>query len=153
MKLASVRKKTRGMRKKARNLALWAEYHKKLDIDSLMKYRKEYVKIWIDPFYRLYQLTPNKVGKKNPKYRFRKQVLSQLFEIYLAWQEQLDRLEQPYYLKIWLGDPEFMDSHIPLWINSNGKDVGTVTMSGKVTSTPSKKGAKRSAKLLKSMSI
>ncbi len=118
MKLASVRKKTRGMRKKARNLALWAEYHKKLDIDSLMKYRKEYVKIWIDPFYRLHQLTPNKVGKKNPKYRFRKQVLSQLFEIYLAWQEQLDRLEQPYYLKIWLGDPEFMDSQVVAAVDS-----------------------------------
>ncbi|WP_433942815.1 hypothetical protein [Paenibacillus sp. SN-8-1] len=36
----------------------------------------------------------------------------QLIEIYLAWQEKLEQLNQPYYLKIWLADPEFMDSQI-----------------------------------------
>lgn len=118
MKLISIHKKTRGMRKKAKNLILWADYHKKLNIDSLIKYHKEYVKIWIYPFYRLYQITPNKVGKKNPKNRFRKQVFYQLIEIYLAWQEELNQLNQPYYLKIWLGDPEFMDSQVVAAIDS-----------------------------------
>ncbi len=112
MKFTSVHKKTRGMRKKARNLAAWAEYHKELDIDSLLRYRKDYVKIWIDPFYRLYQITPNQVGKKNPNYRFRKQVLYQLLDIYSAWQKKLEQSDQPYYLNIWVGDPEFMDSQV-----------------------------------------
>lgn len=100
------------MKKKARKLASWTEYHKHLDIESLLKYRKEYVKIWIKPFYNLYQINSNKVGKKNPTYKFRKQVLYQLIEIYLAWQEKLEQLKQPYYLKIWLADPEFMDSQV-----------------------------------------
>lgn len=50
MKLTSIHKKTRGMKKKVRKLASWAEYQKQLDIESLLKYRKEYVKIWIKPF-------------------------------------------------------------------------------------------------------
>lgn len=112
MKFTSIHKKTRGMRKKARNLARWSEHHKELDIDSLIRHRKDYVKIWIDPFYRLYQITPNKIGKKNPKHRFQKQILYQLLDIYSAWQKKLDELDQPYYLKIWIGDPEFMDSQV-----------------------------------------
>jgi len=112
MRLTSIHKKTRGMKKKARKLALWAEYHKQLNIESLLKHRKEYVKIWINPFYNLYQINSNKVGKKNPRYKFRKQVLYQLIEIYLAWQENLEQLNQPYYLKIWAADPEFMDSQL-----------------------------------------
>lgn len=112
MKLTSIHKKTRGMKKKVRKLASWAEYQKQLDIESLLKYRKEYVKIWIKPFYNLHQINPNEIGRKNPTYKFRKQVLYQLIEIYLAWQKKLEQLKQPYYLKIWLADPEFMDSQV-----------------------------------------
>ncbi|MCT2197591.1 hypothetical protein M3G15_20995 [Paenibacillus sp. p3-SID1389] len=112
MKFTSIRKKTRGMKKKARKLASWAEHHKQLDIESLLKHRKEYVKIWIKPFYNLYQINSKEVGKKNPTYKFRKQIFYQLIEIYLAWQEKLEQLNQPYYLKIWLADPEFIDSQV-----------------------------------------
>jgi uncharacterized protein (DUF736 family) len=112
MKFTSIHKKIRGMKRRARKLASWTEYHKQLDIDSLLKYRKEYVKIWIRPFYNLYQINSNEIGKKNPNYKFRKQVLFQLIEIYSAWKEKLDQLKQPYYLKIWLADPEFMDSQV-----------------------------------------
>ncbi|MGG1876394.1 hypothetical protein ABDI30_02200 [Paenibacillus cisolokensis] len=117
MKLTSIHKKIRGMRKKARKLETWADYHKQLHVDSLLQYNKEYVKLWISPFYNLYQINPNLIGRKNPPYKFRRQVFYQLIEIYVAWQEQLEQLNQPYYLKIWLGDPEFMDSQIVAAIN------------------------------------
>lgn len=114
----SVRKKTRGMSRRARNLPHWGAYHKKLDIGSLVKDQKEYVKLWISPFYNLHQINKNEVGKKNPPYKFRTQVLDQLMEIYLEWEKKLNNLKEPYYLKIWVGDPEFMDSQVVAAVRS-----------------------------------
>lgn len=106
------------MKKKARRLSSWTEYHKQLDIESLLKHEKEYVKIWIKPFYNLYQINSKTWGRKNPSYKFRKQVFNQLIEIYLAWEDKLKELKEPYYLKIWLADPEFMDSQVVAAIGS-----------------------------------
>ncbi|MFC4777291.1 hypothetical protein ACFO9Q_10905 [Paenibacillus sp. GCM10023252] len=112
MKFTSIKKKLRGMRRRARKLPLWGIHHKNLDLVSLIKNKKDYVKLWISPFYRLYQLNSKEVGKRNPPNRFRKQVIYQLIEIYLEWQRKLDQMNEDYYLKIWLGDPEFMDSQV-----------------------------------------
>lgn len=112
MKFTSIHKKIRGMRRRARKIPLWGNYHKNLDIDAVINYKKEYVKLWISPFYNLYQINDNEVGKKNPPYKFRVQVMHQLIDIYQEWKKQLDRLNEPYYLKIWLGDPIFMDSQV-----------------------------------------
>lgn len=112
MEFTSIKKKIRGMRRRARKLPLWGTYLKDLDIESLNRNKNDYVKLWIPPFYNLYQINFNEVGKKNPPYRFRKQVIYQLIEIYLEWQRKLDQMNEHYYLKIWLGNPEFMDSQV-----------------------------------------
>ena len=112
LKLVSVRKKVRGMRRKRRKLNSWSAYYKELDISALLKYNKVYVKVWISPFYNLFKYSDRKIGKKNPPHRFRKQVLHELIDIYLAWDDQLKRLNEPYYLMIWIGDPDFMDSQV-----------------------------------------
>ncbi|WMT39729.1 hypothetical protein RE628_20380 [Paenibacillus sp. D2_2] len=39
-------------------------------------------------------------------------------EIYLEWESKLESLDEPYYLKIWLGDPKFIDSQVVTAINS-----------------------------------
>ncbi|GAA0133939.1 hypothetical protein YSY43_07790 [Paenibacillus sp. YSY-4.3] len=118
MKLTSIKKKIRGMKKKARKLSAWTEYYKQLDTEALIKYEKEYVKIWINPFYNLYQINSKTIGRKNPSYKFRKQVFNHLIEIYLAWEDKLKQMEEPYYLKIWLADPEFMDSQVVAAVGS-----------------------------------
>ncbi|MBD3922923.1 hypothetical protein H8B09_29720 [Paenibacillus sp. PR3] len=112
MKFTSVHKKIRGMKRRARKLSSWTEYHKQLDIESLLKHNKEYVKVWIKPFYNLHYINANKVGKKNPPKKFRKQIIFRLIEIFMSWEEKLEQLKQPFYLKIWLADPEFMDSQV-----------------------------------------
>ncbi|WP_213471210.1 hypothetical protein [Paenibacillus dendritiformis] len=114
MKLISVHKKTRGMRRRARSLQLWGAHHKTLDIDSLTRNKRAYVKVRIPPFCHLHRINEREAGKKKPPYRFRKQTLHHLIEIYRAWKKQLDatKKKEPYYLKIWLGDPEFMDSQV-----------------------------------------
>ncbi|WNR46860.1 hypothetical protein [Paenibacillus roseipurpureus] len=121
MKFTSIYKKVRGMKRRARKLPLWGNYQKELNLESLLNRKKHYVKLWINPFYNLYQIGKDKVGKKNPPFKFRKQVLYQLIEIYLAWQEKLSQLDEPYYLKIWLGDPEFIDSQVVTALGSEIK--------------------------------
>ncbi|GIO31722.1 MULTISPECIES: hypothetical protein [Paenibacillus] len=117
-KFTSIRKKTRGMSRRARKLPDWGAYHQELDVEGLCKHQKEYVKLWISPFYNLHQISENEVGKKNPPYKFRKQVLEQLIVIYLEWEQKLIELKKPYYLKIWVGDPEFMDSQVVAAVRS-----------------------------------
>jgi hypothetical protein len=118
MKLVSIHKKIRGMRSKARRLSTWASYYKELKMNVLLKYNKEYVKIWINPFHNLYKYNERKVGKKNPPKRFCKQIFHELINIYLEWESKLTELDAPYYLKIWIGDPEFMDSQVVTAIRS-----------------------------------
>lgn len=43
MKFISIKKKIRGMRRRARKLPLWGTYHKDLDIESLNRNKKDYV--------------------------------------------------------------------------------------------------------------
>lgn len=114
----SVRKKTRGMSRRAKNLLHWGAYHKQLDHDYLIEHQKEYVKLWISPFYNLHQINKNEIGKKNPPYKFRRQVLDQLIDIYLEWEKKLSEIKEPYYLKIWVGDPGFMDSQVVAAVRS-----------------------------------
>lgn len=100
------------MRRRARKLSSFTEKYKDLDIDYLNKYHKHYVKMWISPFYNLYNYNDTKVGKKNPPTRFCKEILYHLIEIYLEWERRLERNAEPYYLRLWIGDPEFIDSQI-----------------------------------------
>lgn len=65
-KFTSIRKKTRGMSRRARKLPDWGAYHQELDVEGLCKHQKEYVKLWISPFYNLHQISENEVGKKIP---------------------------------------------------------------------------------------
>ncbi|MEF2248373.1 hypothetical protein [Paenibacillus sp. IITD108] len=112
MKFISIKKKLRGTRRIVRKLPTWGERYKYLDISNLRMYGKEYVKVWINPFYNLHQYSQNKVGKRNPSYKLQKLIFFQLIEIYLSWEKQLASSNEPYYLKLWIGDPEFIDSQL-----------------------------------------
>jgi len=118
MKFTSIKKKLRGTRRIVRRLPTWGERHKYLDINNLRKYGKKYVKVWISPFYNLYKYSEHKVGKRNPTYKLQKLILFQLIEIYLLWEKELANLEEPYYLKLWIGNPEFIDSQIVAAVGS-----------------------------------
>ncbi|MBK9449519.1 MAG: hypothetical protein IPN95_08900 [Bacteroidetes bacterium] len=68
-----------------------------------------YAKIRVHPWNRL-SLT-NSVTPE-PRGMTKQKILSGLIDIYEDWKNQLDKLGQPYYLKIWLFEPRFSKSQV-----------------------------------------
>lgn len=48
----------------------------------------------------------------SPKGEIRAHVLGALLDIYDCWKKQLDKTGQPYYLKLWLFEPRFLQSQV-----------------------------------------
>jgi hypothetical protein len=95
------KKKVRGWKRQIRKLEQWKQNHLQL---SLNRYGYEYVKIWLDPWYRL--------QKRNPPIWFRRLIVAALIEIYAAWHKQLVSSGEPFYLKIWFFEPHFIQSQV-----------------------------------------
>ncbi len=100
----SNKKKIRNWKRQVRKISTWKDTFINLDLEYLIKNERTHVKIWIDPWYRLI--------RRNPPKWLRSLMLESLCEIYLNWKEQLDDLCEPYYLKIWLYDPNFINSEV-----------------------------------------
>jgi hypothetical protein len=97
------RKKIRGWNRQLKKLRSWQCRNMQL---VLNKSEVAYVKISLDPWYRLV--------KRNPPLWFRRLILKALIEIYDSWYLQLLELKNSdkFYLKIWLYDPHFMSSQV-----------------------------------------
>jgi hypothetical protein len=93
--------KIRGWKRQIKKLEQWKQKHLNL---TLNRYGYEYVKIWLDPWYRL--------QKRNPPVWFRRLIVAALIEIYNSRHEQLVSLNEPFYLKIWLFEPHFIQSQV-----------------------------------------
>ena len=103
--------KVRGWKRQIKKLEQWKQKHLNLTIDSV--YRYEYVKIWLDPWYRL--------QKRNPPFWFRRLIVAALIEIYDSWNKQLVSLNEPFYLKIWFFEPHFIQSQV---VAATGERIG-----------------------------
>lgn len=112
MGFISIRKKLRGMKRWVRNLPFWTESYLNFDTKSLGENDRYHLKMWIEPFYKLYKINETNLSLKNPPHWFKKLILKELTEIYLSWKEQLEEQKKPYYLKLWLADAEFIDSRL-----------------------------------------
>lgn len=119
MKLRSIKKKTRGLRRKVKRIDKWKAENILLDLESLRIYGKSYVKLWIPPFYNLYNINKNEIGHKNPPSWYNKIILRAMIDVYESWEQSLKDLGEPYYLKIWLYEPEFIKSQIVAAIGDN----------------------------------
>ena len=69
------------------------------------QYKRNNVKLWLEPWGNLF-------ATEQPGKGHRTAMLNALLDIYESWDAQLSRLGQPYYLKVWLFDPNFMQSQI-----------------------------------------
>ena len=98
------KKKIRGWRNQVRKIDRWKNRYLQLDIDSLRKNGRSYVKIWIDPWFGLV--------KRNPPLWYCRLILEGLAGICLSWHKTLQELGEPYYLKLWVYDPDFMSSQV-----------------------------------------
>ncbi|WP_283637399.1 hypothetical protein [Aquaticitalea lipolytica] len=81
----------------------------KLDLDNLKHNERDYTKIWVHPYSGI-SLTNSKIPE--PKTETRKRILNGLLDIYESWKNQLELLNEPYYLKIWLFEPRFSKSQV-----------------------------------------
>jgi hypothetical protein len=95
------KKKVRGWKRQIRKLERWKIQHLNLELN---RYGYSYVKIWLDPWYRL--------EKRNPPIWFQRLILAALLEIYESGREQVLARGEKLYLKIWLFDPHFITSQV-----------------------------------------
>lgn len=102
-------KKIRGFKRKIKQIEYWKHIHLIIDFENLNKYHKDYAK------FRLYPWNPVAMSMynfPNPKGRIKKLILESFLEIYNSWNDQLKSLNKPYYLKIWLFEPNIYLSQI-----------------------------------------
>jgi len=53
----------------------------------------------------------------NPKGKIRKKIIESFFDIYESWNVQLKELGKPFYLKIWMFEPDIYNSQVVCAIN------------------------------------
>ncbi|WP_066802060.1 hypothetical protein [Moraxella oblonga] len=102
-------KKVRGKNRILRHIDDWATCNRHLNLDYLQKNQRDYVKFWVKPFSNLHignSIYPEPYGE------FKERLLRGLFEIYQSWKVQLDNLNKPYYLKIWLFEKHISRSQV-----------------------------------------
>ena len=100
----SNKKKIRGWKRRIKQIEQWKLRCIDLDIEQLFRNNRDYVKLWIDPFYRL--------TRRNPPIWYSRLILKAMIEVHQSWSEQMKKLNEPFYLKIWLYNPNFINSQI-----------------------------------------
>jgi hypothetical protein len=111
-------KKIRGHNRRQKQIDNWRLDNLSLDLtDYLLNQRdRYYAKIRVHPWSGLSltnSVTPEPTGKTKQK------MLNGLLDIYEDWKKQLDKLGQPYYLKVWLFEPRFSQSQVVCAIGDN----------------------------------
>lgn len=101
---SSNKKKIRGWRRRIKQIDQWKQRFIDLDMEEMFRSNRDYVKLWIDPFFRL--------TRRNPPIWYSRLLLEAMIEVYQSWYEQMQRLNEPFYLKIWLYHPNFIHSQI-----------------------------------------
>jgi hypothetical protein len=103
------RQKIRGNRRRYQHIEQWRLKNLKLRLDLLEKYSHEYIGIMMHPWCDI-SIRNSKIPE--PKGKIKQLMLSGLIDIYYSWKEQLEKVGQPYYLKIWLFEPRFSKSQV-----------------------------------------
>lgn len=111
-------KKIRGHKRRHKQIDNWRLDNLSLDLTNylLNQRNRYYAKIRVHPWSGLSltnSVTPEPTGKTKQK------MLNGLLDIYEDWKKQLDKLGQPYYLKVWLFEPRFSQSQVVCAIGDN----------------------------------
>lgn len=108
-------RKIRGHHRRWTDIDDWVERNKNLDLEYLKSRERDYTKIWVHPWSGI-AITDSEIPQ--PKGETRKRMLQGLIDIHNAWKSQLESLNEPYYLKIWLYAPHFSRSQVVCAIGS-----------------------------------
>jgi hypothetical protein len=102
-------KKIRGLKRKVAKIQNWIKEYLELDIEQLSEYKYYYSKVYVQPWDNL-TLTNSQIPE--PKTKAKKEILNGLEKIYGNWKNELDKLNKPYYLKIWIYEPRLSKSQV-----------------------------------------
>ena len=106
--------KIRGQNRKLKEIEAWRLKNVNLDLEILNTYEKDKAEIIVHPWCDL----PIRTSYfPHPRGQVKIKMLSGLIDIYESWKKELDSLENPYYLKIWLFEPRFSYSQVVCAIN------------------------------------
>jgi len=102
-------KKIRGHSRIQQNIQSWVDEYADIDIKKVKEFKYQYRRVdllpWLNqPITNSYLKEPNKLTKQL--------ILNGLEAIYDSWKLQLEKLNQPYYLKIWLNEPRISKSEV-----------------------------------------
>ncbi|MEL1246235.1 hypothetical protein AAEO56_18315 [Flavobacterium sp. DGU11] len=103
-------KKIRGHKRRLKQIEYWKQFHLSTNLNEILyKWQDHYAKIRIYPWNGF---TTGNSHVPEPRGKTREAMLNGLFDIYENWKMQLDKMGEPYYLKIWLYEPNFSKSEV-----------------------------------------
>ncbi|MFX3632391.1 MAG: hypothetical protein ACE3L7_09485 [Candidatus Pristimantibacillus sp.] len=98
------KRKIRGWKRRIGKIDRWRQNAIVLDKESLEKHQRDYVKLWIHPFYS--------IPRRNPPIWYNRKLLEAMLDVHASWHQTMIQDNEPFYLKIWLYDPHFINSQI-----------------------------------------
>ena len=102
-------KKIRGHKKIQKRIQIWIEQNKTINISDFLVNKYCYAYASFNPYCNI---SVNNSNFSEPKTETRKQIILGLQEIYNNWQINLDKLNQPYFLRIYLFEPRILKSQV-----------------------------------------
>lgn len=103
------KRKIRGHKRRHRNIEQWRLENLDLRLDLIEKYNYDHIDIVVHPWCDISIINS---AFPEPKRQTKQLILNGLIDIYYSWKKQLDKIGQPYYLKIWLFEPRFSKSQV-----------------------------------------
>lgn len=100
----SKKKKIRGWKRHKRKIEVWKQTNMNLDMELIREYNRDYAKLWIHPFYGWNRI--------NPPAWYNRLLLEAMIDVYFCWYEKMANENEEFYLKMWLYDPNFINSQI-----------------------------------------
>lgn len=99
------RQKIRGWKRRVRDIERWKAYNLPLDWSLLEKYDRDYVKLGSLSFYSLFR-------KYSLPTWYKRLIIQALIEVHDSWKQELEKLGEPYYLKVWIFEQDILYSQV-----------------------------------------
>jgi hypothetical protein len=108
-------RKIRGHKRRQKQVEQWRLDNLQLKIDILEQFKKDHIDIVVHPWCDFSIINS---GFASPKSKTKQLIINALLDIYDSLKIQLDKLDKPYYLKIWLYEERFTKSQVVLAIDN-----------------------------------
>lgn len=103
------KRKIRGHKKRQKKIQEWVKYDSNLNLNLLEKYKYWHSDIYVHPWCDISIINSE---FPEPKGKTRDLLILGLEKIYDSWKIELEKLDRPYYLKIWLYEPRVSKSQV-----------------------------------------